>query len=64
MMKFKKLYEANRHWNDCKLQLHLSKLEWVNPKSKIKIKQPYSVSSKRILLIKILERIVGLSIHY
>ena len=34
----KKLYETNRYWNDQKLQLHLNKLEWVNPRSQIKRK--------------------------
>ena len=35
-MKIEKLYEANRYWNDWKFQLHWHKLEWVNPKIKIK----------------------------
>ena len=43
----KNIYEANRHWNDCKFQLHWNKLEWVNPRSKDKRTQPYSVSSKK-----------------
>ena len=34
MIKFKKLYEANSHWNGCKLQLHCKNLEWVNTRSK------------------------------
>ena len=49
-MKYKKLYEANIWWNDCKFQLHWNKLEWFNPIIQIKIKKPYSVSS--ILLHK------------
>ena len=28
----KKLFEANRWWNDRKFQLHWNKLEWVDPK--------------------------------
>ena len=33
-----KLCKANRHWNDWEFQLHWNKLEWVNPRIKIKIK--------------------------
>ena len=53
-MRLRKLYKYNRHWNDWELQLNWNKLEWVNPRSKIIIKKPYSVSSKKFLLIKIL----------
>ena len=42
-----KLYEYNKWWNDQKFKLHWHKLEWVNPRNKIKRKQPYSVSSKQ-----------------
>ena len=42
----KKLYEANRWWNDKKFQLHWNKLEWVDHKSNPKIVKPFSVSSK------------------
>ena len=31
----KKLYEANKWWNDLKFQLHRNKLEWVDPKSNL-----------------------------
>ena len=41
----KKVYEANSHWNNWKLQLRCNKIEWVNKRSQIKIKQPYKVSS-------------------
>ena len=41
-----KLHTANRNWNDCKFQLHYNKLEWVDPRSRILIKEPYSTSSK------------------
>ena len=43
----RKLYTANRNWNDWKLQLYWNKLEWVNPRSKIKGKKTYSNSSKK-----------------
>ena len=43
--KNKKLYEANKWWNNRKFQLHWHSLEWVNPISKIKREKPYSVSS-------------------
>ena len=42
----KKLYEANKWWNDCKFQFHWHKLEWVYPKYLIKKDKQYSVSSK------------------
>ena len=35
-----KLNEANIYWNACKFQLHWHKLEWVNPRSQIKRKNP------------------------
>ena len=41
----KKVYEANTLWNGRQLQLHWHNLEWVNPRSEIKRKKPYSVSS-------------------
>ena len=46
-MKLKKPYEANKWWNDRKFHFHWHKLEWINPRSKIKRKQPYLVSSKQ-----------------
>ena len=48
----KKLYEANRWWNDWKFQLHWNKLEWVDPISTPKRVKPYSVSSKKIYISK------------
>ena len=48
-MKLKKLYEANKWWNDSKFRLHWNKHEWVNPIIKIKGKKPYSFSSKQNL---------------
>ena len=41
----KKLYEANKWWNDWRFQLHWYNLEWVNRRSQIKRKKPFSVSS-------------------
>ena len=41
----KKIYEANRCCNDWKFQLNWHKLEWVNPISKTKSKNPFLVSS-------------------
>ena len=43
----KKLYEANKWWNDRILQLNWNKLEWVNPRTLTKRNKPFSVSSKR-----------------
>ena len=48
----KKIYEANRWWNDWKFQLHWNKLEWVDPKSTPKIVKPISVSSKKFYMSK------------
>ena len=50
MMKFKKTYEYNRHWNDCEFQLHWDKLEWVNPRSKIKTKNPIQLLQNNIFI--------------
>ena len=47
----KKLYEANKWWNDCKFQLHWNKLEWVNPISQITREKPYSVSSNKFYIV-------------
>ena len=41
----KKLYEADKWWNDWKFQLHWQKIEWVNPKYLTKRDKPYLVSS-------------------
>ena len=51
-MKLKKLYEAYKWWKDWKLQFHWHKLEWINSRSKIKRKQPFSVSSKHFYINK------------
>ena len=45
----KKLYEANKWWNDWRFQFYWNKLEWVNPKSITKRDKPYSVSSRNYL---------------
>ena len=39
------IYESNKWWNDWKFQSHWHNIEWVNPRSKIKRKNTYSVSS-------------------
>ena len=51
-MKLKKLYKANKCWNDWRFQLHWNKLEWVDPKSCPKIIKPFSVSSKTFYISK------------
>ena len=48
----KKLYTYNRNWNCWRFQLHWNKLEWVNPRSKIKGKKPYSVTSRQFYITK------------
>ena len=40
----KKLYEANRRWNDWKFQLNWNKLEWVDTKYNPKRVKPFSIS--------------------
>ena len=39
-MKFKNIYEANKWWNDWKLQLYWHRLEWVDPRSISKRDKP------------------------
>ena len=51
-MKLRKLYEANKCWNDWKFQLHWNKLECVNPRSRTKKNKTFSVSSTFICLNK------------
>ena len=48
----KKQYEANKWWNDCKLQLYWHKLEWVDPKYNPKRVKPFSVSWKKFYIDK------------
>ena len=57
-----KIYEANKRWNDWKLQLHWNKLEWVDPKSNPKRVKIFSVSSKTFYIDKIIEQLIGLAI--
>ena len=61
-MELKKLYEANKWWDDRKFQLHWHKLEWVYPESTPKRDKPYSVSSKSFTLIKMTEQLILLAI--
>ena len=44
----KKLYEANKWWNDWRFQINRNKLEWVDPNILIKGDKPYSVSSEKL----------------
>ena len=48
----KKLYEANRWWNDWKFQLHWNNLEWVDPKYNPRRVKPFTVSSKNFYISK------------
>ena len=50
----KKLYEANRWWNDWKFQLHWNNLEWVDTKYNPKRVKPFSVSSNCFVLLKMI----------
>ena len=43
----RKITEANQQWCDWKFQIHCNTLEWVNPKSRDEIKNPFCVSSKK-----------------
>ena len=58
----KKLYGANRWWNDWKFQLYWNELECVDPKSNPKIVKPFSVSSKSFILVKVIEKLILLAI--
>ena len=42
-----RLTEDNQYWNDWKFQIHWNKLEWVNPRSRDELKNPFFVSSFR-----------------
>ena len=55
----RKLHTANKNWNDWNFQLHCNNLEWVNPRNKIVSKNP-----KKYILNKMIERVIGLAIHY
>ena len=48
------LHTANRNWNDWKFQIYWNMIEWVNPRGKILRKEPYSTSSKKTTLNKII----------
>ena len=48
----KKLYEANKQWNDWIFQLNWHKVEWVDPKYNPKIIKPFYVSSKKFYISK------------
>ena len=48
----KKLFEANRWWNDWRFQLYLNNIEWVYPKYNPKRVKPFSVSSKKFYISK------------
>ena len=39
------LHMANKSWNDYIFQIHRDKLEWVNPRSHIAVKNSFYVSS-------------------
>ena len=39
------LHRANQDCNDCKFQIHWKKIEWANPRSCDKQKNPFCVSS-------------------
>ena len=61
-MKLKKLYETNKLWNDWKFQLNWHKLEWVYPKYTPKRDKPFSVSSKKFYIDKMIEQLILLAI--
>ena len=55
-----RLTEANQYWNDCKFKIHCNKIEWVNPRSRDERKNPFFVSSKKIVLKITLNLHIGL----
>ena len=40
----------NQSWNDWKFHIHWNKIDWVNPRSCIEVKNPFCVSSKKLCL--------------
>ena len=58
----KKLYEANRWWNDWKFQLHWNKIEWVDPKYNPKRVNPILFLQKSFMLVKMIEKLILLVI--
>ena len=44
----KKLYEANKWWNDWKFQLHWNKLEWLDTKLSSKLINPIQFLQKSL----------------
>ena len=56
----RKLHKANEYWNDWKFKIHWNKLEWVNPRSRDEIKNPFCVSSRKIVLRITLNLHIGL----
>ena len=60
----RKLHTANRNWNYWNFQLHWNKLEWVNSRGKIKRKNTIQPLQRNTILIKMIERLIGLAIHY
>ena len=59
-----KLHTDNRNWNAWIYQLHWNKLEWVNPISKTKRKKPIQLIQRDTILIKMIERLIGLDTLY
>ena len=59
----RKLRTDNRNWDGWKFQLHWSKLEWVNPISKIK-ENNIQLLQRNTILIKMIEQLIGLAIYY
>ena len=53
----------NMNWNIWKSQIHWKMLEWVYKISKLARKTPIRLLQRKIILIKMIERLIGLSIH-
>ena len=53
----------NRNWNIWKFQIHWNMLEWVNTISKLVRKTPIWLLQRNTILIKMIERLIGLAIH-
>ena len=60
----RKLHPANGNCNYWKFQLHWNKLDWVDSRSKIKIKKPIRFLQRNTTLTNMIEWIVGLDINY
>ena len=59
----RRLTEENQEWCDWRFKIHWNKLEWVNPRGRDEGKNPFCVSSKKIILKITIYMHIGLVIQ-